>query len=231
MPRHLKLISHKLCPFVQRAVIVATEKQIPFERVDIDLANKPDWFLKLSPTGRVPVLEVTESDGSVHVLFESAVIAEFLDEISGARLLPADPLQRARDRAWIEFASALLGDIAKLYSAPGAGSFEDARVGLEAKLDTLEQAIAGPWFAGGSFGLTDAAFAPAFRYLDVIDWRIGHALVHRPRRVAEWSEALATRPSVRAAVAADYADRLIDFIASKQSHLAGLLERHALELA
>ena len=231
MPRHLKLISHKLCPFVQRAVIVATEQEIPFERVDIDLANKPDWFLKLSPTGRVPVLEVTEEDGSTHVLFESAVIAEYLDEISGTPLLPADPLQRARERAWVEFASALLGDIAKLYSAPGPGSFEDARIAIEAKLETLEQTVAGPWFAGEEFGLADAAFAPAFRYLDVIDWRIGHALIHRPARVAEWAEALATRPSVRAAVAQDYADRLIDFITSKQSHLAGLLEKHALELA
>src|SRR5215217_8798089 len=83
MPQRLRLISHKLCPYVQRAAIVAQEKGIQFERVDIDLANKPDWFLAMSPTGKVPVLEVTDTDGSVHVLFESAVIAEYLDEISG----------------------------------------------------------------------------------------------------------------------------------------------------
>ena len=59
MPKSLRLISHKLCPYVQRAVIVATEKDIPFHRVDIDLANKPDWFLAISPTGKVPLLEVT----------------------------------------------------------------------------------------------------------------------------------------------------------------------------
>src|SRR3989337_1446247 len=103
MPKHLRLISHKLCPYVQRAVIVATEKGIEFERVDIDLADKPDWFLAISPTGKVPLLEVTETDGSKHVLFESAVIAEYLDEIGGGeRLLPADPLLRARERAWVE---------------------------------------------------------------------------------------------------------------------------------
>jgi len=231
MPRHLRLISHKLCPYVQRAVIVATEKGIPFERVDIDLANKPGWFLKLSPTGKVPVLEVTEADGSVHVLFESAVIAEYLDEISGERLLPPAPLARARQRAWAEYASTVLADIARLYSAAASGSFDDSRISLESRLAVLEQALAGPWFAGEVFGLVDAAFAPAFRYLDVLDWRIGHALVHRPANVAAWSEALAARPSVRAAVADDYADRLIDFVTAKQSHLAGLLEKHALELA
>lgn len=231
MPRHLRLISHKLCPYVQRAVIVATEKDIPFERIDIDLANKPDWFLKLSPTGKVPVLEVTEADGSTHVLFESAVIAEYLDEISGDRLLPSQPVDRARQRAWVEYASTVLADIARLYSSAGSGSFEDARLSLEARLETLDKAITGPWFAGERFGLVDAAFAPAFRYLDVFDWRIGHALVHRLEKVAAWSEALSARNSVRVAVADDYADRLIDFVAAKRSYLAGLLEKHALELA
>ena len=55
MAAKLTLISHKLCPYVQRAVIALNEKGVGFERVDIDLANKPDWFLKLSPLGKVPV--------------------------------------------------------------------------------------------------------------------------------------------------------------------------------
>ena len=58
MAAPLKLISHKLCPYVQRAVIALNEKGVAFERIDIDLANKPDWFLKISPLGKVPVLTV-----------------------------------------------------------------------------------------------------------------------------------------------------------------------------
>jgi len=49
MTEKLKPISHKLCPYVQRAVISLTEKGVSFERIDIDLDNKPDWFLKISP--------------------------------------------------------------------------------------------------------------------------------------------------------------------------------------
>ena len=37
MPQRLRLISHKLCPYVQRAAIVAAEKHIDFERIDIEL--------------------------------------------------------------------------------------------------------------------------------------------------------------------------------------------------
>ena len=108
----LKLISHVLCPYVQRAVIALTEKGVPFERIDIDLAHKPDWFLALSPLGKTPVLVTDEGP-----IFESAVICEYLDETVGASLHPAAPYARARHRAWIEFASATLNAIWSYYTA------------------------------------------------------------------------------------------------------------------
>lgn len=231
MPQRLRLISHKLCPYVQRAVIVATEKAIPIERVDIDLANKPDWFLAISPTGKVPVLEVIDDRGVAHILFESAVIAEYLDEISRQRLLPADPLERARERAWIEFASAVLANIGQLYSAPTPGSFEAARLTLDRRLSNLEAEIAGPWFGGERFGLVDAAFAPAFRYIDIFELRAGNGLIERLPNLARWTTALAERPSVIGAVPTDYEERLLKFVAAKHSHLAGLLSEPALTAA
>ena len=112
MTAPLKLISHKLCPYVQRAVIALTEKGVSFERIDIDLANKPDWFLKISPLGKTPVLVVGE-----HAIFESAVILEYLEETQTRPLHPADPIARAEHRAWIEFGSAVLNDIAGFYTA------------------------------------------------------------------------------------------------------------------
>src|SRR3954453_15256619 len=82
MAAALKLISHKLCPYVQRAVIALNEKGVPFERIDIDLANKPDWFLKISPLGKVPVLLVATADGET-ALYESNVICEYIEETQG----------------------------------------------------------------------------------------------------------------------------------------------------
>jgi len=81
--RKLTLISHVLCPYVQRAVIALKEKGVDYERIDIDLANKPDWFLKISPLGKVPVLKVGDE-----VIFESAVIAEFLEDTVAPPLHP-----------------------------------------------------------------------------------------------------------------------------------------------
>ncbi|MGG6499047.1 UNVERIFIED_CONTAM: glutathione S-transferase family protein, partial [Bacteroidetes bacterium 56_B9] len=79
--------SHKLCPYVQRAVIALTEKGVPFERIDIDLDNKPDWFLAVSPLGKTPVLLVGDQP-----IFESAVILEYLEDTQPKPLHPADAL-------------------------------------------------------------------------------------------------------------------------------------------
>lgn len=228
MPQRLRLISHKLCPYVQRAVIVATEKGIPFERIDIDLANKPDWFLAISPTGKVPLLDVTDEHGISHILFESAVIAEYLDEISGDPLLPSDPLERARERAWVEYASAMLGDIGQLYSAPTAEAFEASKQMIDRRLSILESEITGQLFAGEAFGLVDAAFGPAFRYIDIFERRTGAAIVRRSPQVAAWSEGLAARPSVKGAVPSDYEERLVSFVLGKKSYLARMLAEQAL---
>src|SRR5688500_4496558 len=203
----LTLISFKLCPYVQRAAIVLAEKNVPFERVDIDLANKPDWFLKLSPLGKVPVL-VVDRGGEQTTLFESAVIAEYLDETLEPRLHPADPLEKARHRAWIEFASATLADIYGLYA--GDESAHRARLqSLEDKFARLETILdEGPYFAGDRFDLVDAAFAPAFRYFDTFDRLLGRDLFANKPRLAAWRKALAERPSVIGAVARDYPEAL-----------------------
>ena len=219
-----RLISFKLCPYVQRAAIVLAEKDVPFERIDIDLAAKPDWFLKLSPLGKVPVLVVSEADGREEVLFESAVIAEYLDEVLAPRLHPADPLTRARHRAWIEFASATLADIAGFY-AGDAATFATKRDALAEKLARLEAELGdGPWFGGDRFGLVDAAFAPVFRYFDLFDRVLDHGLFDGKPKLAAWRAALAARPSVAGAVAADYPEALAAFIVRRDGHLGRLIQ-------
>jgi glutathione S-transferase len=218
----LRLISFPLCPYVQRAAILLAEKGVEFERVDIDLANKPDWFLKLSPLGKVPVL-VVEQDGREQVLFESAVIAEYLDEVLEPRLHPADPLEKARHRAWIEFASATLADIYGFYTATDAETFRAKRLAIEAKFERLEEQLGeGPFFAGENFSLVDAAFAPAFRYFDLFDEMAGQSPFAGRPKLQGWRQALAERPSVQGAVRADYLDRLRDFVREKGSFLASL---------
>ena len=223
MTAKLKLISHKLCPYVQRAVIALTEKGVPFERIDIDLANKPDWFLALSPLGKTPVLQVGDT-----AIFESAVILEYLEETQPKPLHPADPLTRAEHRGWIEFGSAVLSDIAGFYAAPDEATFAAKTAQLEARFARLETRVAAsPWFDGGEFSLVDAVFGPVFRYFDVFDSIADFGILAGKPKLARWRQRLAARPSVRAAVSADYPALLRDFLNRRNSWLSQLQQRAA----
>ncbi|WP_315737802.1 MULTISPECIES: glutathione S-transferase family protein [unclassified Bradyrhizobium] len=216
----LKLISHKLCPYVQRAVIALTEKGVAFERIDIDLANKPDWFLKISPLGKVPVLVVPLGQGEV-ALFESNVICEYIEDTQPAvRLHPEDALVRAQHRAWMEFGSAILGDLWGLETTQDAALFAAKREALTAKFARVEDALGeGPYFAGARFSLVDAVFAPIFRYFDVFDAYGDLGIFASTPKVRAWRDQLAQRPSVRTAVSADYPQLLRAFLARHDAYL------------
>jgi glutathione S-transferase len=212
-------VSHHLCPYVQRAAISLAEKAIPFERVSIDLGNKPAWFQRLSPLGKVPLLQV-----GGRVIFESNVILEYLEETLPNPLHPESAIDRADHRAWIEFGSAILNDIARFYNAPDADAFETHRNALVAKFARVEDRLeTGPYFAGENFSLVDAVYGPIFRYFDTFD-RIGDfGVLSGLQRVGEWRVKLALRPSVGNAVAEDYPDRLRDFLLRRNSHLSGVM--------
>ncbi len=212
------LISHALCPYVQRAVIVLTEKQVPFERTDIDLRAKPDWFLDLSPMGRVPVLWVGGT-----TLFESQVIADYLDEVTPGSLYPGDPLEKARHRAWIAFASETLNAIGAFYSAPDASAFDARRDALAAQFNRVEPEIAGPYFAGSAYHLVDGVWGTVFRYLDVFDTIADFGLLADAPVARLWRDWIRDRPSDRKAASPDYAERLTAFLKSRNSHIATLV--------
>jgi glutathione S-transferase len=216
----LTLVSFPTCPYVQRAVIALKEKGVDFDVVYIDLANKPDWFLAISPLGKVPVLKVEREGHEPAIVFESAVILEYLEETAaGARLHPADALERAQHRSWIEFGSQVLGDLWRLSAAKDDGELDVARSALAAKLQRLEAVVAGPFFAGTGFSLVDAVFAPAFRQLDAIETVVSTGLTDDLPRIAAWREVLAERQSIREAAPADFTDRYLTRLRNSEARI------------
>lgn len=216
------LISHHLCPFVQRAAIALLENDVAHERKNIDLGNKPDWFLRLSPLGKVPLLVVDDET----VLFESSVIAEYVNDMNGTGLLSSDPLKRASQRAWIEFASQVIANIGHYYNATDEKALEVAATQLSAKWQKLENILGdGPWFSGDKFSLVDAAFAPVFRYFETLERLTNIEYFSKLPKVSAWRRALASRPSVQKAVGHDYSERLLDFFAKRDS-VIGMLAKN-----
>ncbi len=213
----LTLASHALCPYVQRAAIVLAEKGLAFERREVDLADKPAWFRAVSPLGKTPVLLVGSQP-----LFESAVICEYLEDTALPRLHPADALERAQHRGYVEFASAVLNAIAGFYNASDEAALmarRDELVARFAQIEAMLEASPGPYFAGAAFSLVDAAFAPVFRYFDAFEQIADFGFFDGMTRLRAWRVALARRETVRHAAAPDYPERLMAFLRVRKSAL------------
>lgn len=206
------LISFPLCPFVQRSAILLEQKGQQYTRINIDLSNKPDWFLELSPTGKVPVLVVNNDDQSSTVLFESAVINEYLDERYGEPLLTGNALQKAHKRAWISYSEGLIVQQYQLMLEKDQNAFE-------AKLDAFYKALVkmvprqgGGYFDGDTFSLVDAAVAPVFTRLKWLP-HVLHKLENaeeldsdkkESRRFLDWIHRLQNLAAVQNSVPQDF---------------------------
>ncbi|KPJ93953.1 MAG: glutathione S-transferase [Gammaproteobacteria bacterium SG8_11] len=197
---HLELISFKICPFVQRAVITLLEKKIDFDINYIDLKHPPDWFLEISPFGKVPVLRVDDK-----VLFESAIIVEYLDEISPPSLHPSDPFRKAENRAWIEFGSNINVEQYSMLIAKDQTAFEEKFQALRKDLQRLEQQLgAGPYFNGEQFSLVDAAYAPPLMRFNLIERYYDFKLFENCPKSTAWQKTLLSRESVQHSVVQEF---------------------------
>ena len=180
----LTLYDAPRCPYCARVRIVLAEKDIPYEPVVIDLADRPAWIYEKNPSGKVPILE---DDG--WVLPESAVIAEYLEErFPEPALLPADAAERALARLLI-FRFDDFSDPYYALRRQEDGAAEAFAAEL-AHLDGLLEHM--PYLTGRSYGLTDIDYIPwMIRARDLL----GVSLVEYPS-LSEWLERLTERPAI-----------------------------------
>jgi glutathione S-transferase len=177
-------------------------KNVEFEVTYVDLRDKPDWFLEISPHGKVPVLKVDDE-----ILFESSAIAEYLDEMVPPRLHPADPIKRARNRAWTDFVPDFSSALSKIVYAKTKDAMEEGRANAPRALARLEEALAkergndGPYFNGDTLCLVDAAYAPFLRRFALAEATLGTGLLKDFPLVQAWSDALMANDSVIGAAA------------------------------
>ena len=203
------LISFDICPFVQRSVIALKEKNVDFKLTYIDLSQPPDWFKSISPMGKVPVLKIDDDA----VLFESAVINEYLDETNPPSLHPADPLNRAIHRAWIEFGANLIGRQFGMLTDRSEEGFNRKRETLSGELTHLEQQLGdGPYFAGDRLSLIDCAYAPLFMRFEIMERHHRLGLFDEFPKIARWSKALLAREAVRTSVVEDFETRFCKYM-------------------
>ena len=215
----LELISFKLCPFVQRAIIILKKQKIDYDITFINPMDPPDWFKAISPTGQVPLLKADDE-----VIFESSVISEFANDISENDLHPSDAIQKAKNRAWIQFSSGMFDDLFNLVTGDEE-TYTKAKESLFEKLAKVE-VVKGTdtFFNGADFAMIDAAFAPIFMRLAWINEFTDNAIsINEFSNLSAWSEAILVVDEVKDSVSEGIDDVYYSNIEAREGYLSTLL--------
>ena len=210
-----KLISFKICPFVQRSVILLKEKNVEYDIEFIDVYNPPEWFLDISPTGKVPVMLVDDN-----VLFESAVINEYIDEVYPPQIHPSNPLTKAQNRAWMEYSSPMYMGTFNILMAKKKEDMEKALEEFTKNLAGLEQAKKNkPWFNGNDFSMIDISAAPIFTRTKFIKDHCNVDLLKDFPILQQWSDDLLARQTIKESVVEGFDDLLITRMKGNESYI------------
>jgi glutathione S-transferase len=214
-----RLVSSYTCPWVQRAAITLRAKGVAYDITYIDLKNKPDWFLKISPHGKVPVLIVDDQP---------------LDEVVPPRLHPEDPIKRARHRAWMDFIPEFSKAMRGIYYATSAEEQREALKAAPKRLAKLEAALTdergndGPYFSGDRLCLVDTAYAPFLQRFALIEARMKTGLLKEFPRVQTWSDALMANDVIKGSVVPHF---MSEFLVALRRHNAITASLFAAEAA
>ncbi len=187
-------------PFVRKVMIVAHERglvdRIACVRTIAETARPHAELMRDNPLSKIPTLLL--DDGTV--LYDSAVICEYLDALAGTpKLFPQDLNARMTALRRQALADGFLDLLVlnrneRARAQPSALHLKSAKVRTEAVLGHLEreaESLSATPFDIGHIAIGCALSYLDFRYADD-DWRKGH------HRIAEWHEVFAARPSVRA---------------------------------
>eukprot|EP00746_Dinoflagellata_sp_MGD_P040030 gnl/MRDRNA2_/MRDRNA2_196622_c0_seq1.p1 gnl/MRDRNA2_/MRDRNA2_196622_c0~~gnl/MRDRNA2_/MRDRNA2_196622_c0_seq1.p1 ORF type:complete len:197 (+),score=39.17 gnl/MRDRNA2_/MRDRNA2_196622_c0_seq1:110-700(+) len=146
----LYLVTHKMCPFAQRAWLGLEESGLPFELRETELYPKPQWLLKLNSKGKVPVLV---DDG--RVIVESEKIVEHIADKASVQ-------SRDSEKAVAEWRRIINQELLPAGEDAKLGGNDNRIQDVFGKLDNL---ILGPFVAGDTFGIAEFSAAPMLQRL------------------------------------------------------------------
>ena len=216
MTDKIKLVTSKFSPYCHRVEMVLLEKNIPYEKQEVNLSQKPDWFLKDAPVGKVPLLYVGDKP-----LFESIAICEYLEEaFTQNTLQPKDLYNKNWHRGWMEFSNGILSGVFGMMFSQDQEQFDIKKAETMSKLAILDKYIKfNPYFDGENFALVDVFMASTFKPLTYIDNKFTLEVFDLYKNVSAYVESIVTRGSLHKSLPSDYDELFKSFLERKKSHL------------
>ncbi len=205
----LKIVSFKICPFVQRVTAALEAKKIPYEIEYINLNDKPQWFLDISPNGQVPIL-VTENGTT---LFESDAIIEYIDDEFGYLESNLSNEDKALDRAWSYLAAKHYLTQCGTMGSKDKSTFEERTANFIKSFEKVEQKLTGEttFFKSDELSNVDIAWLPLLHRSAIIKEHSGFDFLCGLPKVQAWQKALLATDLAESSVSNDFVERFSDF--------------------
>lgn len=174
------------------------EKSLDCEFVVEKPGESGTRFTQLNPLAKVPVLEIDEQN----VLYDSPVICEYLDQLTGEPLFPASGEARWQTQRWQALADGIMDAVVMRMMEvlrPEQLRMDEAIEKQEKKvasaLAALNSAVREREFlVGDSMTMADLAVGVALEYIDL---RYAHDWRSRYPELAFWVASISARPSFR----------------------------------
>ena len=212
----MKIVSFKICPFVQRVTALLEAKNIDYELEFISLSDKPQWFLDISPNGQVPVL-ITDGEKA---LFESDAIVEYLEEAFRPLQPDISLEEKATNRAWSYLASKNYLVQCSAQRSPDQDALDERSAKLSKAFDRIEKQLGDmPFFGGKDIGMVDIAWLTLLHRADIIEKRAGYDFIGDRPKLKVWQKRLMDTGLAEKSVAPDFEDAFANFYLSDQTFL------------
>ncbi len=220
----MKIVSLKICPFVQRITALLAAKRISYDQGFISLSGKPQWFLDISPHGQVPVL-ITDTGTA---LFESDAIAEYLEEVYPALNPGESPEQRALNRAWSHLAAKNYLVQCSAQRSPDRTTLIERSEKLSQAFDKIEIALgSSTYFNGETIGMVDIAWLVLLHRAHIIERHTGFDFIGERSKLKTWQKTLMASGLAEKSVAPDFEAAFADFYLSDETYLGRGYDVHS----
>ncbi|MGC3940731.1 glutathione S-transferase family protein [Roseobacter sp. EG26] len=212
----MKIVSFKICPFVQRVTALLEAKGIAYDLEFISLSNKPQWFLDISPNGQVPLLITDEGEA----LFESDAIVEYIEEAYAPLRAGLTPVEKARERAWSYLATKHYLPQCGAQRSADQDILSERSQKLNKAFDTIEAQLGDTkFFAGDEISLVDVAWLVLLHRACIIEQQSGYDFLGGRPKLKTWQTNIMQSGLPAKSVAPDFVADFSDFYLSDQTFL------------
>ncbi len=191
----MKLYASLTSPYARKIRICLIEKGLDYEFVTESPSDPDANVARLNPLGKVPLLQADDGE----VVFNSPMIVEYLESLSGKNLVPTTS-ERWRVQRWHALGDGMLDAVvARMlelrrpveHQEPGVIQRQEGKIAAALRFadDHYEGA---DFLVENQYSIADIAFAVALEYIDFRyphDWRPAYP------RLAQWLAGINQRPA------------------------------------